>query len=86
MKVEEKTFRFFKVSFYIMVVALLVLVAIVLYFVGEKPKMCVEVIPENKYDLNSDGVVDISDLAIKVNEVIEVRDYILDENQDIREK
>ena len=83
MKVEEKTFRFFEVSFYILAISVLFLVAIVLYFVGEKPKMCVD---ENKYDLNNDGIVDISDLGIKVNEAIEIRDYILNENQDTREE
>ena len=86
MKVEEKTFRFFEVSFYIMVVAIIVLLSIVVYFVGEKPKMCVDVVSENKYDLNNDGIVDISDLGIKVNETIEIRDYILNENQDTREE
>lgn len=86
MKVEEKTFRFFEVSFYILAISVLFLVAIVLYFVGEKPKMCVDVVSENKYDLNNDGIVDISDLGIKVNEAIEIRDYILNENQDTREE
>ena len=90
MKVEERTFRFYEVSFYILAVSVLFLVAIVLYFVGEKPKMCTDYLPATQettqYDYNADGIVDISDLAIKVNEAIEVRDYILNENQDTREE
>jgi preprotein translocase subunit SecF len=86
MKVEEKTFRFFEVSFYILAISVLFLVAIVLYFVGEKPKMCVDVVSENKYDLNNDGIVDILDLNIQANKTIEIRDYILNENQDTREE
>lgn len=82
MKVEEKTFRFFEVSFYIMAIAIIVLTAIVLYFVGEKPKMCVARITEDtpittQYDVNNDGEVDIIDLLIKTDELNEIRNYIL---------
>lgn len=84
MKVEEKTFRFFEVSFYIMAVALIVLVAIVLYFVGEKPKMCVDVAPENKYDVNGDKEVTITDIVIKLKELREIEEYYF--NQDTREE
>lgn len=81
MKVDERQFRFFEVSFYIMTIALIVLLAIVLYFVGEKPKMCIERIEATQettqYDLNNDGNVDISDLLIKIDEANEIRDYIL---------
>lgn len=81
MKVDERQFRFFEVSFYIMAVAIIVLTAIVLYFVGEKPKICVErtkaTQETTQYDLNNDGNVDISDLLIKIDEANEIRDYIL---------
>lgn len=81
MKVDERQFRFFEVSFYIMTIALIVLLAIVLYFVGEKPKMCIErteaTQKTTQYDLNNDGNVDISDLLIKIDEANEIRDYIL---------
>jgi hypothetical protein len=81
MKVDERQFRFFEVSFYIMTIALIVLLAIVLYFVGEKPKMCIErtetTQETTQYDLNNDGNVDISDLLIKIDEANEIRDYIL---------
>ena len=81
MKVDERQFRFFEVSFYIMTIALIVLLAIVLYFVGEKPKICVErteaTQTTTQYDLNNDGNVDISDLLIKIDEANEIRDYIL---------
>ena len=82
MKVEEKTFRFFEVSFYIMAIAIIVLLSIVVYFVGEKPKMCIDYLPTqeeqvSEYDLNNDGNVDISDLLIKIDEANKIRDYIL---------
>jgi hypothetical protein len=81
MKVDERQFRFFEVSFYIMAVAIIVLTAIVLYFVGEKPKMCIErteaTQETTQYDINNDGNVDISDLLIKIDEANEIRDYIL---------
>jgi hypothetical protein len=82
MKVEERTFRFFEVSFYIMTMSIIVLLAIVLYFVGEKPKMCIDYLPTqeeqvSEYDLNNDGNVDISDLLIKIDEANKIRDYIL---------
>lgn len=80
MKVEERTFRFFEVSFYIMAIALIVLVSIVLYFVGEKPKMCVE----NKYDINGDGEVNVFDITTEIEKINEIREYV--ENQDTREK
>jgi len=83
MKVEEKTFRFFEVSFYILAISVLFLVAIVLYFVGEKPKMCIDYLPTpeeqvSKYDLNYDGQVDITDVLISVDNTNAIRDYILD--------
>jgi uncharacterized protein YoxC len=60
MKVDERQFRFFEVSFYIMAVAIIVLTAIVLYFVGEKPKMCIErteaTQETTQYDINNDGM------------------------------
>lgn len=82
MKVDERQFRFFEVSFYIMAIAIIVLTAIVLYFVGEKPKMCIDYLPTpeeqvNEYDLNNDGNVDINDVLIKIDEANEIRDYIL---------
>lgn len=84
MKVEEKTFRFFEVSFYILAISVLFLVAIVLYFVGEKPKMCVDVIPESKYDVNGDEEVTITDIVIKLKELREIEEYYF--NQDTREE
>jgi hypothetical protein len=82
MKVEEKTFRFFEVSFYIMAISIVVLLSIVVYFVGEKPKMCIDYLPTpeeqvSEYDVNNDGNVDVNDLLIKIDEVNEIRDYIL---------
>lgn len=80
MKVEEKTFRFFEVSFYIMAVAIIVLLSIVVYFVGEKPKMCVDVIPESKYDVNGDEEVTITDIVIKLKELREIEEYYFNQN------
>jgi hypothetical protein len=82
MKVEEKTFRFFEVSFYIMAISIVVLLSIVVYFVGEKPKMCIDYLPTpeeqvSEYDVNNDGNVDVNDLLIKIDEANEIRDYIL---------
>lgn len=79
MKVEERTFRFYEVSFYILAVSVIVLVSIVLYFVGEKPKMCViDNRPEVKYDLNGDGEVDVTDILIKVDELKEIEKYVVE--------
>jgi hypothetical protein len=82
MKVDERQFRFFEVSFYIMTIALIVLLAIVLYFVGEKPKMCIDYLPTpeeqvSEYDVNKDGEVDVSDILEKIDEANAIRDYIL---------
>lgn len=79
MKVEERTFRFYEVSFYILAVSVIVLVSIVLYFVGEKPKMCViDNRPEVKYDLNGDGEVDVTDILIKVDELKKIEKYVVE--------
>lgn len=84
MKVDERQFRFYEVGFCIMAIALVFMVAIILYFVGEKPKMCIERTEATQtsntttqYDLNNDGNVDISDLLIKIDEANEIMDYIL---------
>lgn len=77
MKVEERTFRFFEVSFYILAVSVLFLVAIVLYFVGEKPKMCVEV---PQYDVNNDGTVNVYDVIEETKKIEEIKARIVNEN------
>ena len=53
MKVEERTFRLFEVSFCIMSVIILVMLCVVIYFLGEK---------NNPYDVNRDGRVDYADV------------------------
>jgi hypothetical protein len=81
MKVEEKTFRFFKVSFYILAISVLFLVAIVLYFVGEKPKMCVEVPQETSYyDVNNDGTINVYDVIEETKKIEEIKARIVNEN------
>lgn len=60
MKVEERTFRLFEVSFCIMSVIILVLLYVVIYFLGEK---------NNPYDVNRDGRVDWDDI-IEVQRVV----------------
>jgi hypothetical protein len=65
-----------------MTIALIVLLAIVLYFVGEKPKMCIDYLPTpeeqvSEYDVNKDGEVDVSDILEKIDEANAIRDYIL---------
>lgn len=68
--------RILEVAICIESVIILVLITIVIHFITNSVSL----------DLNKDGIVDISDLAIKVNEAVEIRDYILNENQDIGEK
>ncbi len=53
MKVEERTFRLFEVSFCIMSVIILVMLCVVIYFLGER---------NNPYDVNRDGRVDYADV------------------------
>lgn len=53
MKVEERTFRLFEVSFCIMSVIILVMLCVVIYFLGER---------NNPYDVNRDGRVDYVDV------------------------
>ena len=53
MKVEERTFRLFEVSFCIMSVIILVMLCVVIYFIGER---------NNPYDVNRDGRVDYADV------------------------
>ena len=60
MKVEERTFRLFEVSFCIMSVIILVLLCVVIYFLREK---------NNPYDVNRDGRVDWDDI-IEVQRVV----------------
>ena len=81
MKVEEKTFRFFEVSFYILAISVLFLVAIVLYFVGEKPKICVEVPQEtSQYDVNNDGTINVYDVIEETKKIEEIKARIVNEN------
>lgn len=85
-KVEEKTFRFYEVSFYILAVSIIVLLSIVVYFVGQKPKMCIEYIGDTKhllnndYDMNNDGKIDIYDLLEESDKLNDMKEYILNEN------
>ena len=78
---EESKFRFFEVSFYIMAVALLVMLAIVLYFIAEKPKTCdsAQEIKE-EYDINHDGIVDVYDILEETNKIEKIQERILNEN------
>ena len=64
MKVEERTFRLFEVSFCIMSVIILVMLCVVIYFLGEK---------NNPYDVNRDGRVDLGDV-IRLKKVVEGMD------------
>lgn len=82
---EENKFRFFEVSFYIMAVALVGMVAIVLYYIAEKPKTCVstqETTQETKeeYDINHDGIVDVYDILEETNKIEKIQEKILNEN------
>lgn len=85
-KVEEKTFRFFEVSFCVLAISIIVLLSIVVYFVGQKPKMCIEYIDldkqalSNTYDVNNDGKVSMTDVMIKYKEAKEIYDYYINEN------
>lgn len=60
MKVEEKTFRMFEVSFCLMAMIILVLLCIVVYFINLR---------FNPYDVNRDGRVDWDDI-IDVQRVV----------------
>ena len=64
MKVEERTFRLFEVSFCIMSVIILVMLCVVIYFIGER---------NNPYDVNRDGRVDLGDV-IRLKKVVEGMD------------
>lgn len=64
MKVEERTFRLFEVSFCIMSVIILVMLCVVIYFLGER---------NNPYDVNRDGRVDLGDV-IRLKKVVEGMD------------
>lgn len=82
---EENKFRFFEVSFYIMSVALLFMIAIVIYYIAEKPKTCVErteATQETKeeYDINHDGIVDVYDILEETNKIEKIQERILNEN------
>lgn len=78
---EENKFRFFEVSFYIMAVALVGMVAIVLYYIAEKPKTCdyTKEIKE-EYDINHDGIVDVYDILEETNKIEKIQERILNEN------
>lgn len=81
---EENKFRFFEVSFYIMSVALLFMIAIVIYYIAEKPKTCVErteaTQEATQYDINHDGIVDVYDLLKETKKIEEIQEKILNEN------
>ena len=64
MKVNERTFRLFEVSFCIMSVIILVMLCIVIYFLGEK---------NNPYDVNHDGRIDLGDV-IRLKKIVEGMD------------
>lgn len=81
---EENKFRFFEVSFYIMSVALLFMVSIVIYYIAEKPKTCVErteaTQETTQYDINHDGIVDVYDILEETNKIEKIQEKILNEN------
>lgn len=83
---EEKTFRFYEVSFYILAVCIIVLLSIVVYFIGQKPKICIEYIEDTKqvlnndYDMNNDDKIDIYDLLEESDKINNMKEYILNEN------
>lgn len=60
MEVEEKTFRFFEVSFWLMAIIILIMLSIVVYFINLKL---------NPYDVNRDGLIDKNDI-IEIQKVI----------------
>lgn len=64
MKVNERTFRLFEVSFCIMSVIILVMLCVVIYFLGER---------NNPYDVNHDGRIDLGDV-IRLKKVVEGMD------------
>ena len=78
---EENKFRFFEVSFYIMSVALLFMITIVIYYIAEKPKTCIN--PQEtkeEYDINHDGIVDVYDILEETNKIEKIQERILNEN------
>jgi hypothetical protein len=77
---EENKFRFFEVSFYIMAIALVGMVAIVLYYIAEKPKTCVSTQETIEYDINHDGIVDVYDLLEETKKIEEIQEKIINEN------
>ena len=81
---EENKFRFFEISFYIMSVALLFMIAIVIYYIAEKPKMCIErtetTQETTQYDVNHDGIVDVYDILEETNKIEKIQEKILNEN------
>lgn len=81
---EENKFRFFEVSFYIMSVALLFMISIVIYYIAEKPKMCIErtetTQEATQYDVNHDGIVDVYDLLEETKKIEEIQEKIVNEN------
>lgn len=74
-RVEEKTFRFYEVSFYILSICILALLSIVIYFVGQKPKICID-----GYDVNGDNQVDIYDILEETNKINNMKEFIINEN------
>ena len=78
---EENKFRFFEVSFYIMSVALLFMIAIVIYYIAEKPKTCINSQEtKEEYDINHDGIVDVYDILEETNKIEKIQERILNEN------
>ena len=74
-------FRFFEVSFYIMSVALLFMISIVIYYIAEKTKTCIN--PQEtkeEYDINHDGIVDVYDILEETNKIEKIQERILNEN------
>ena len=78
---EENKFRFFEVSFYIMSVALLFMISIVIYYIAEKPKTCINSQEtKEEYDINHDGIVDVYDILEETNKIEKIQERILNEN------
>lgn len=70
MKVDERQFRFYEVSFYIMAMTIIVLLSIVVYFVGEKPKMCVDYLPQEETQETTQVVPEETQPAIENDDYI----------------
>ena len=68
----NKTFRFLEGAVFMLVVADLVMLCITVYFITSSPKD--DYCYVNRYDINQDGEVTITDLVKLQNYILELKD------------